>query len=40
MVGILAFSFVINGISLIRMYARVFLGHHRKSLFHPTPHTL
>jgi NADH:ubiquinone oxidoreductase subunit 5 (subunit L)/multisubunit Na+/H+ antiporter MnhA subunit len=40
MAGILAFSFVINGISLIRMYARVFLGHHRKSLFHPTPHTL
>ena len=40
MVGILVFSFVINGISLVRMYAHVFLGHHRKSLFHPTPHTL
>lgn len=40
MATLLAFSFVLNGISIIRMYARVFLGHHQKSFFHSTPQTL
>ena len=40
MATLLALSFVLNGISIIRMYARVFLGHHQKSYLHPTPQTL
>jgi formate hydrogenlyase subunit 3/multisubunit Na+/H+ antiporter MnhD subunit len=40
MATLLALSFVLNGISIIRMYARVFLGHHQKSYLHSTPQTL
>jgi NADH:ubiquinone oxidoreductase subunit 5 (subunit L)/multisubunit Na+/H+ antiporter MnhA subunit len=40
MATLLALSFVINGISIIRMYARVFLGHHQKSYLHSAPQTI
>jgi len=40
MAALIASSFVLNGISIIRMYARVFLGHHQKSYLHSTPQTI
>lgn len=40
MATLLALSFVLNGISIIRMYAKVFLGHHQKSYLHSSPQTI
>ena len=37
---LLSITFVLNGIAVIRLYARLFLGHYSKSMQHSTPLTL
>ncbi|MFM7913703.1 MAG: hypothetical protein ACKO9W_16105, partial [Bacteroidota bacterium] len=37
---VLSFTFVLNGIAVIRLYARIFLGHFSKSIQFSTPITI
>jgi len=37
---LLSITFVLNGIAVIRLYARLFLGHYSKSMQHSTPLTI